>query len=332
MKLDLKKILLSTAFLNASMIAADGCDLTEEEQLALVLQMSREEQPIAAQIADDMERVRLQERSEVERCFQATQERLRRERLRREEEATRAFFESERLKRERDEAESLRLALEFQAQEERRTAAMRDDESLALARRLQEEDARRVGFVAALAVVTGHQSAELQDVHQIEHAYARSHGQSSDVHAYNKAVVRACYPRLKAVDAAVLDVVPNTNTAYADIFKGLEENAEAHGCADLLPHARSFNAAFAGRGHWGVEGGETGLPIGEVLQRCWDLANMLPDEEIFAITTVRNVTPKGLILFAYSENHETGGGCTPGFAGRIYRTYLQLVNALVAHQ
>lgn len=236
------------------------------------------------------------------------EERLTLEFLKREEEK-----EAERLTRELFERENRQKCLE----EERLTREFLERERL-----LQQDEA----FARSLNRDEDRLPVSLEDGRFLSDlAQSFLQFDDRDVHAFNRAVVAPNLAKLMEVGQRCLpsreDIPPAT------VFAQMREVLKTEGDSGNTEKAIQVLEAHLAKT---VVDGETGIHVPTLLSRVWDLARNKPN---FRFATaidheVRN-SVQMIVHISMPEGLNTEGGCFPGYAGRFFRDYLTLLNAVL---
>lgn len=144
-----------------------------------------------------------------------------------------------------------------------------------------------------------------------------------NVHTANAACLRGLYAMLGPLDSELVEsTIPHSVV--------LGQLAEA-----ILPeHATQFAASRRLlEGHLATQtvDAETGANVALLLARTTQLASLVPDSHQFAYSMAGpRMNALQYLAWSMSENTETGGGCFPGFAGRLIRDYIEFLGILCA--
>ncbi len=146
-----------------------------------------------------------------------------------------------------------------------------------------------------------------------------------DVHAFNRAVVAPTLAKLMEVGQRCLP--SREDISPATVFAQMREVLKTEGDSGNTEKAIQVLEAHLAKT---VVDGETVIHVPTLLSRVWDLAHNNPN---FRFATgidheVRN-SVQMIVHISMPEGLNTEGGCFPGYAGRFFRDYLTLLNAVL---
>lgn len=215
--------------------------------------------------------------------------------------------------------EEERLTLEFlkRDEEERLTREFLERETL-----LQQDEA----FARSLSRDEDRLPVSVEDARFLRELSESSlQYDDKNVHAFNKAVVAPNLANLMEVGQRCLpsreDIPPAT------VFAQMREVLKTEGDSGNTEKAIQVLEAHLAKT---VVDGETGIHVPVLLSRVWDLARNNPNFRFAAGIghEVRN-SVQMIVHISMPEGLNTEGGCFPGYAGRFFRDYLTLLNAVL---
>ena len=152
-----------------------------------------------------------------------------------------------------------------------------------------------------------------------------------DVHVFNK-FIKATFDQYVALDSQTLETKADYSWVpiHVSLQQFLTENPVIKG---RLTQAEAF---MNGQGKVYLQGGaidpEIGYSYPILLSRCWDLIlrgsfkGSVQEVDFNGEKHLVSVTAMEKLAYAYHENIAEQGGCAPGFAGRLARVYIELMN------
>ncbi|WP_010301469.1 hypothetical protein [Candidatus Odyssella thessalonicensis] len=175
----------------------------------------------------------------------------------------------------------------------------------------------------------------LQDIERVQKHYqaylslSQQQKGTMDVHAFNRTLnMRQVLADLYQFDNKYLYSDPNfapdliaESILWCREFEDLSPQAQQSVRQNLTILRNHFS-------HSPVESAETGANVKELLSRIWYLSSF---EERRAPGNIFETSSaaRQFLLHSLRENSETGGGCYPGFAGRLASLYLMLINSWI---
>ncbi|MAP24792.1 MAG: hypothetical protein CMM87_04585 [Rickettsiales bacterium] len=226
------------------------------------------------------------------------------------------------------------------------------EQDAAMAARLAEEDLEgyRFGAAAAAGSAKSHVIADIQgqrkfhaemaDLHKAFNATVRTKMPQNaagecviDVHVFN-GFIKSTFDQYVALDAETLKT--KIDYSWALIHVSLQHFLTKNpAIKDKLNYAEVF---MNDQGKRYLQGGavdqEMGRSYPELLSRCWDLilrGNFEGPAQAVDFNGEKHlvsVAAMEKLAYAYHENTAEQGGCASGFAGRLARLYIELMNML----
>lgn len=180
--------------------------------------------------------------------------------------------------------------------------------------------------------------AEMPDLHKAFNAKVQANMPQNgageyviDVHVFNK-FIKATFDQYVALDSQTLETKADYSWVpiHVSLQQFLTENPVIKG---RLTQAEAF---MNGKGKAYLQGGavdpEIGYSYPNLLSRCWDLIlrgsfkGSVQKVDFNGEKHLVSVTALEKLAYAYHENIAEQGGCAPGFAGRLARVYIELMN------
>jgi hypothetical protein len=152
-----------------------------------------------------------------------------------------------------------------------------------------------------------------------------------DVHVFNR-FIRETFEQYVALVAETLETKADYSWVpiHVSLQQFLTENPVIKG---RLTQTEAF---MNGQGKAYLQGGavdpEIGYSYPNLLSRCWDLIlrgnfeGPVQEIDFIGAKHLVSVTALEKLAYAYHENIAEQGGCAPGFAGRLARVYIELMN------
>ncbi len=305
----MKKLFLSTAFLLSAPSLTFASFMSQEEILQNLTSALEVGDQSGIQfwnsLFDSLPSYSLPSSNSAPRLLREEEERRTHEFLKKEQEQEEERLTREFLKQENHREEE-RLTREFLVREE---LLKRDDE---LARSLSQDEVR--------ILISVEDARFLSDLAKSSLLY-----DDKDVHVFNKTIVAPNLVKLMEVGQRYLpsreDIPPVT--VFDQMRRILREEGDSSNTEKAIQvlEAHLAKTSFDG---------ETGIHVPTLLSRVWDLANNNPN---FRFATgigheVRN-SVQMIVHISMPEGLNTEGGCFPGYAGRFFRDYLTLLNAVL---
>jgi len=272
------------------------------------------------------------------------------------------------LQQEEEDARFARQLQQQEQAEERARRQQAEEEGARLARQLQqqaqaEQDAALAARLAAMdledayggAAAVGHDIrphpiataeerkkfyADLPNLHaayneQVKKMPCNAAGEYEiDVHQYNR-IIKGTFDTYVALDGQAIKTRADHDWQAIHAILTQFINAGDH-FKERYQHALPF---MNGKGKAYLQSGAVDPEIGQnyrtLLSRCWDLILRVsyagPTQEITFNGEKHHVSVMAMekLAYAYHENIATQGGCAPGFAGRLAKAYIELLNHML---
>lgn len=227
-------------------------------------------------------------------------------------------------------------ALLARALQEQLTLQMEEERGVRQAAAALEEQSKREVYAShhtRLAEREAHFSPHrraLTDIFEACPPYA-----NGDVHAFNKGIVHSHYPIVQEIDGLLFhdEMRAAEGLTPADTIQEIKAFATEGALDSRFPSAAAYFPVIMRNVPGKIEA-ETGVDPLSLFPRLWRLALatdadslkkhqfQLPDESI--------VDARTFLYYSLHENYAEQGGCWPGFAGRLFQVYLQILSARIS--